>query len=284
LKSILYTKDFNQEINEPVNVILSPEFYWIKKVNLNIKSLKDLKKIAKNEFKLDENQYIFDSFKINEIPFIIAFEKNLNINIPKKYIHSIKIAQIEFFNYECITINKNKNLEKIDDLIFLLPKTKDCKKIDEVLKEIKLSNKSFNIINNVNIDKTAVFFGILIFLIINISLIIQTLTIKKETNALIKQREKYLKSKSLPTTNIQLKSILNNLKSEYKNQIKLKRSLEIITKTPLKKDEYFKRLQFDGNNFIIEIKTNRNFDSFFKKNFQIISSSHTKNSYKATLK
>jgi hypothetical protein len=282
LKSILYTKSFSEDINESVNVILSPEFYWIKKIDLNI-PLKDLKKIAKTKFKLNEKEYVFDAFKLNNKSFIVAFKKDLDLKIPKKYINSIRIAQIEFFDYDCIDIDENKSLQKIDDLIFLLPKTKECKKINDVLKEIKLSNKKFNLINKLNLDKTVLILGVLIFILLNTSILIQTLLIKKEISLIKSNREKFLSSHNLPKTNIQLTSILNSLENEYKTQINLKKSLEYITKTPLKNDEYFKKLQYDSKTFKIEVKTSKNLDNYFKKKFNV-TSSYKNNVYKATLK
>ena len=55
--NILYTKDFNENINESVNVILSPEFYWIKKVDIEDISLKEAKKLAPSVLKLPVEEF-----------------------------------------------------------------------------------------------------------------------------------------------------------------------------------------------------------------------------------
>jgi len=61
--NILYTKDFNEYINESVNLILSPEFYWIKKVDIKNISLKEAKKLAPSVLKLPINEFFFDAIK-----------------------------------------------------------------------------------------------------------------------------------------------------------------------------------------------------------------------------
>jgi hypothetical protein len=282
LRKILYTKFFNEKINEKVDVILSPEFYWIKKIDIPIKSLKDAKKIAKTLFNL-EGDYIYDAFEIESKFFAVALPKNLKINIPEKYINSIRIAQTELFNYECIKIDENHYIQKFEDLLFCFPTPKEnCISLQQALKEIKLSNKKFNI-NRLEIDKSVIIGVVLIFLLINISLILKTYSIKKEIENIQQKTEEFLNKNSLPNTSFQLNSILNNLKNSFQKQLEIKEKLNIISKTPLKKGEYFKELSFKQNEFFIIINTNRDFDVYFKKYFDV-NSKKEKNIYEARLK
>jgi len=285
LKTILYTKFFKQEINEPVNVILSPEFYWIKKIDIPIKSLKDAKKIAKTLFKLDEKKYIFDAFKLENKFFAVAFEKNLNLNIPKKYINSIRIAQTEFYNFDCIKIDEKHSIQKIEDLLFCFPfsNNKECTDINEVLKKIKLSNIKFNLINKLNIDKSIIITFSLIFILVNLAFLIKTYAIKKEITLLENKKEEILNKNNLPKTSFELNSILQNLKEEYKKQVKIKKDIEYITKTPLKQGEYFTKFSYNSKNFYIEVKTSQNLDNYFKKHFKV-ESEFKNNFYKASLR
>jgi len=281
LKSILYTKNFDEKIQEPVNVILSPEFYWIKKVDAKVKSLKDLKKMAKNLFKLDEKKYLFDAFFLNGKPFVVAIEKNLNLKIPKKYVHSVRIAQIELYGYDCVSV-KEKTLRKIDDLLFCFPEKSECKKIDEILKEIKLSNKKFSIYEG--IDKGILIPLLLIFLSVNAALILFGVKNLNDAKEIKNQRLQFLKNHNLPLTNLQLESILEDIKSQNAKQIKIKKDLEYITLAPLKKGEYFTVLKFDGDKFYIKIKSSKNLDEYFMKKFKILKSTYDTEYYKAVLK
>ena len=139
MKIVFYTKHFDKEIKEKVDVILSPEFYWINKIDLDIKSLKEAKKIAKNMFDLDKDKYIFEAIKLDNKFFAVAIKKDLNLKIDKKYINSIRLAQVELYKYEALK-SKNKTLKKVDDILFCFPETNEnLKSIEEAIKEIKLS-------------------------------------------------------------------------------------------------------------------------------------------------
>ena len=179
MKSILYTKFFDKEIKEKVDVVLSPEFYWIKKIDIPIKSLKDAKKIAKTVFKLQKERYVFDAFELNGKFFAVAFEKELKINIPPQFINSVRIAQIEFFDYDCIKIDDSHAIKKIDDLLFCFPENVECERAEKILQNKKLSNKKFNLINRLEIDKSIIILITLIFLMVNAGFILNIVSLKK---------------------------------------------------------------------------------------------------------
>ena len=281
MKTILYTKSFNEDIKEPVNVILSPEFYWIKKIEIPIKSLKDAKKIAKTLFKLN-GDYIYDAFELDGKFFALAYEKDLKLTIPNQYIKSIRLAQIEFYNHECIDLDYG-SLKKINDIIFYFPTKSGCEDIKNILPNLKLSNKTFNI-NKLQLDKGLVITLSLIFILINAGLLFKTFAINKDIQKIQNERSEFLQKHSLPLTSIQLSSILNNLKTTYKNQIKIKKDIEFISMTPLKKNEYFKDFSFDSKTYSVEIKTSKNLDRYFQKRFKILNSSFSNGIYKASLK
>jgi len=282
LKTILYTKDFNEEIKEPVNVILSPQFYWIKKIDIPIKSMKEAKKLAKNLFKLDGKEYKFFALKINNNFYAIAIEKNLKLNIDKKYIKNIYIAQSELKNFDCININEKYIIKKIEDLLFCFPKEECQNNLDEILKNIKLSKNKINLLNTIEIDIKSVVLINLSILFISTYFFIQGFSYKTELDNIKIKQHQLFENSNLPKTTFQLKSILNNLKSKYQNIQKIKKNLEILTQTPLKKDEYFLKIKFNKN-FEIEIKSNRNFDFYFKK-FFMVNSTLKNGIYKAILK
>lgn len=282
MKTILYTKDFNEKINEPVNVILSPHFYWIKKIKIPVKSLNEAKKLAKNIFKLDEKKYKFFALKIDNDYYAIAIEKNLNIKIDKKHIKNIYITQSELKEFDCINIYDKYTIKKIDDLLFCFPKEECKNNINQILQNIKLSKNKINIFNSIEINKKLFFLFNLSIFIIAVYFIIQGIEYKKEINNLQTENLNLLKENNLPKTTFQLNSILSNLENEFKKQQKIKKSLEVISSTPLKKNEYFLKITYNKF-FILLIKTKRNLDFYFKKYFNI-NSKQKDGIYKVILK
>ena len=273
MKAILYTRNFNEKIKEKVDVILSPQFYWIKKIEVGV-SLKEAKKMAKYFFKLDEKEYIFDAFEINNQFFAIALKKDLNLKIDKKYINSIRLAQIELFNFDCIDVG-NYLIKKIDDILFCFPKKNEkCININEILKNIKLSKYTFNIYNIVNIDKNILFYLISSLIIFNIFFFIKGISYKKEL-VKIETKKISLKKYNMPLSLYQLDSIYIALKNEDNRIIKIKKVLAFLS-VKLNRFE-FKKISFNKD-FTLVIKTNKNLDSYFK-NFNILNSKVQNNNY-----
>jgi hypothetical protein len=278
-KVIFYTKDFNENINYPVDVILSPQFYWIKKIDIPIKNLFQAKKIARNMFDLD-GEYIYDAFKAGNQYYVIAIEKNLDLKIDKKYIKSIRIAQKEFYEYDCIKISDKYSIKKIDDIFFCFLNEENCPNIDEILKNIKLSNYSLSL-DTINLDKSSLILLFASFIFIISYFVIGTVVYKKELTA-IEYKKNNLSKYNLPLTSFQLNAIYNNLKNVDIKQKKIRRALEIFSHTPLSKNEEYIKLSFNKY-YYVKIKTSKNLDYFFKKYFNIIDSNFKNNIYLAKL-
>jgi hypothetical protein len=278
-KVIFYTKDFNENINYPVDVILSPQFYWIKKIDIPIKNIFQAKRIAKNIFDL-EGDYIFDAFKIGDTYYAIAIDKNLNLKIDKKYIKSLRIAQKELYDYDCIEVSDKYTIKKIDDIFFCFLNDGNCPKIEKILKNIKLSNYSLSL-DVINLDKSSLIIIFISFVFIFSYFIIGIISYKKDLN-LIERKKTELSKYNLPLTSFQLDAIYNNLKEIDYSQKKLRKDLEIFSRTPLRKNEEYIKLVFDKN-FYVKIKTSNNLDNYFKKYFKIIKSDFKNQIYTAKL-
>ena len=268
MKTILYTKDFDEDIKESVNVILSPQFYWIKKIDIPIKRLSNAKKIAKSLFKLDDS-YIYGAFKIDDEYFAYAIKKDLNLKIDKKYINGIYLAQSELYNFDKLNVSDTHSIEKVDNLLFCFPNSSNAKSFDDIKDKITLKHKID--LYTSSEDKKLIILLSILFLIINSSLFILYLNKKIAIKEIDEKKQNLIIKNHLPTTTFELDSILSNLKQEDKKQVNIRKNLEFITKTPLKKDEKFIELSYkDG--FFIKIKTNRKFDNYFRKKFKIKSS------------
>ncbi len=277
MKTILYTKDFDEQINEDVNIILSPHFYWVKKIEIPIKSIYTAKKVAKNLFDLNEKEYIFDAYKINNKYFAFAIKKNLNLKIPKKYIKGIYLAQIELFDFDCIN-TKRFTIKKVDDIFFCFPKEDNkCKNINTILENIKLK-KRINL-NYLSIDKSLIFSVLIFFVTFNIYFLIENIKINNSIKTIENDKQKLIQKYNLPPTTFQLNSIYNDLITKYSKQKTIKKDLEFFSTTPIKK---FTKLSFDGKKYMVIIQTDKNLNSYFSKRFKILS--YSLNPYKAVLK
>ena len=229
-----------------------------------------------------KGDFIYDAIKLDNHYFAIAVPKDLDLKIDKKYINSIKLAQVEFFNYDCVEINDKFMLKKINDILFCYPNTKTCdKKLDEVLKNIKLSNYSINL-DTINIDKSTLILIGLIFIFFNSFFITGIISYKKEAEKL-NIKEQSLQKYNLPLTSFQLDAIYENLKEIDNKEKLIRKDLEFFSHTPLNKNEEYQKLEYNNNVYIVEINTSKNLDNFFKRRFNIKSSEFNNKIYKAVL-
>jgi hypothetical protein len=254
LKAIFYTKNYKNKITKKANIILSPEFYWIKEIKANV-NLIEAKKIAKNMFDLDDS-YIIDVLKINNKFYAYALKK---INIPKKYINNLYLAQSLDIK-DCVEID-GICLKNVNGIIFQIP-CNNCKKED--INNLKIISKPIKI-NRVEIP-ILVIAG---FLLINIAFLSAGIYYK-----LKKPSMQDLKKYNLPLTNIQLDALINELKYKIQKSNKLKEDLRYILKAPIE-------LKYE--NKTITIISKKNLENYLKKRFKLKTNSFKDGIYKAEI-
>ena len=267
MRNIFYTREFNEEIKEDVNVVLSPQFYWIKKIDIPVKNIKEAKKIAPNILKLKENEYFFKVVEIEDSFFAVAIKKDLNLNIDKKYIKSIRIAQCEFNDFDCFNLPNKFSIKKVNGIFFCFPNHYDeCVCINNILEKITLSKCEFNFYNSINLSKNytvllfvSLFLLFTVFLSKGIIYQYQLVKLDNEYNSLA--------AKGLPLTTYQLNSIIDSEKEKISHNEKFRKILNKLQNLILNQDEFIKVIDFNGKKIKILIKTKRNLDSFFKKYF-----------------
>ena len=265
MRNILYTKHFDEEINENVNVILSPQYYWIKKVDIPVKSLSEAKKIAPSILKLKPEEFFFSAIKFNNQIFVIAIKKDLKLKIDKKYIKSIKIAQCEFNDYECINLPNNYSLQKIKDMFFCFPNHKDeCICVDNLLEKISLSPYEFNYFNSLNISKSNLVLIFSAFVLFIISFIAKGIVYKTQLNK-INNKYTELTKFNLPLNGYQLDSLIFSLENKVKYNQKIRNVLKAVQKIPLRENEYIQKISLDNNKIELSVFSKRNFDEYFNK-------------------
>ena len=96
------SNDFTNK--ESVNVILSPSLYWVKKVSLPVKYLRDVKPLLPSLFEdiLPDAVYSYFVYKSEEEYFIFAYEDKKIFNllnskgIPASHVNNVYFAQSEF--------------------------------------------------------------------------------------------------------------------------------------------------------------------------------------------
>jgi len=253
------------ELEKSANVILSPALYWVRKVSLPVKSVREVKPLLESLFEetLPEGIYSYSVYKQGEEYFIFAYEdKKILDTLHSKGIPSAKINAVYFAQSELMNLDEPKKIseEEIilvqDDIVILLPSqfVQDAQRLD--VSDVKVSKNAIHlkqfghIVNEKSLYTIAAIF--LVFIVLVGSEYFITL---HKAQKLQTQRERIFSLYDLKSTMFQNKSLLRSYEGEYKTQSKLRESMAKILSLSLKSGDKIKaieyknkklKLQFDG--------------------------------------
>ena len=273
-----------------LNIILSPSLYWVKKVSLPVKYLREVKPLLPSLFEevLPAGNYSYSAYKQGEDYFVFAYEDKMILDtlvskgISASQVKGVYFAQSELFSIDKpVEIDEQNSLYKKDDIVMALPSSWFAERISLEFDASKLSKHSIalkqfsHIVNDKSLFKMSAI--VLVFL-----LLIATeyfITSHKVTELQTKQENVFQKY-HLKATMFQNRAMLQELQTHHKEQMKLRKYMAIALKTPLLKNQKLTlielramklKLAFSGEKKGLE---NRLF-SFFKKE-QIKYSAHYK--------
>lgn len=270
------TRDFNKKIISKSNIILSPEFYWAKKVSLNVSFAYEVKKMAPSLFDgiLPHGDFEYSVFKLNKNDYIVTAydmtsikEKLKQLKIDMDLIEKIYLAQSEFFGNDIsIRVNETCGMTSLDNImIFTCLNFIDSDvHMDDVIKTKKLTQNHIYSKQNIKIAPKQITLLLWIVFLLNFIVILDIVKLHKSNNKIQFQKENFIKDHSLPQTSFQLKSIQNELQIIDKKQVDLRESIYYASKFKLDKTEYFESIIFSKNSLNYKLKTKNRKKEFEK--------------------
>ncbi len=239
IKNIFLSKNIQiTEQKEQYNIILSPEFYWVRVFEAPVKSKKEFLKLVPTLFedilpsdnfeyhaiKLEENKFLSFAYKSEDIVSALK-EKGLFLSKLK----NVYLAQSELIEQVPFKVEEFAYISK-DNILIQIPANFIQEELEELkLTNIKLSNENIklnlhqNIINKKNIITiSSIFF---IIALINFVNIFQT---KSEMDNIDLEKTTIQQKYKLPRTTIQLNSIKKRLIKTDKKQSELRKTLNDI--------------------------------------------------------
>ncbi|MCH9812316.1 MAG: hypothetical protein K0U47_00025 [Epsilonproteobacteria bacterium] len=249
------------------DVILSPEFYWVKKVALPVKKISAAKKLAASVYEgsLPAGEYTYEVSKLGDEFVIIAFDKErVSTVLKEKFTQGAKIsgvyfAQNEFSELsECCGVDEDNSLVNLNGLLMQIPRkcTESKKEIGDYLKDKKLSTHKITLgafESSVISSKTVSFLaaGVLFLLVSNV---IDWVNYQRAVSMLEDQRAEITSEYGLPQTSMQLKSIKKGLIKTYTTQKKIRDEVFSLQSIVLKKGEYIERIKSNAKETEVVIK------------------------------
>lgn len=244
-------------LDEKVNIILSPSLYWVEKVTLPVKYLRDVKKILPSLFEdtLPIGDYSYSAYKSGDAFFIFAYQDKLILDtLAEKKIMPLHVENIYFAQsvlghiQDPIKINGSQSIYVKDEILLLVPSSWVRKSVDLDLSNIKHSRHSVTLaqfghrVDSKNLKKIA-------FIMIVILLLTATeyfITAQKLAH-ITKLQDTLFTHYNLQPTIIQNQSLLKTYDSIHMKQMKLRTSISSILALELEPSQRLTQLRYKNN-------------------------------------
>ncbi len=248
-----------------VNIILSPALYWVKRVNLPVKYVRDVKNLIPSLFEdnLPEGKYSYHVYKDGDDFLIFAYNDKEILDliaskgIASANINNIYLAQSEFEKIETpLKVSDTSIITVQEGVVVKLPLAlaPDTPMLD--LSEHELSNKTIHLTRfNQIADKKSqiVFASILGFLIVMFTT--EWLINASKVSTIIDEQASVYANHNLPSTSFQNEAIYSKLNSTFERQSRIREVLNLALNTKLKDDEQMQQVALEKRKIVIVIKS-----------------------------
>ncbi|WP_457744496.1 hypothetical protein [Sulfurimonas sp.] len=252
----------NFELDKSVNIILSPSLYWVKKVSLPVKSVREVKPLLESLFEenLPNGTYSYEVYKQDDDFFIFAYEDQMILNIlhekgvASSQINKVYLAQSELFEQaNAKRISEDTVLLVEDGIVVLLPVS--FASSDELLDvcDVKLSKNSIRLkqFSHFVNEKSLYTIAIIFFVLIALVSIEYFITLKKDHLSQTQRNELFMKYGLKPTM-FQNRSMLRGYESIYKSQTQLRQYMADLLSLKLKKNHKIKMITYKNKQLSVE--------------------------------
>ena len=254
--------NYNLADDEKVNIILSPSLYWVKKLSLPVKSVREARKLLPSLFEdtLPDGKYSYSVYKSKDEFFIFAYEDKLildtllKMKIPFSSINNVYFAQSELENINgALKVNDSQSIEVEHGIVIIVPccwmeENGDLNISDLSLSKHTVSLQQYShIVDNSSLYKISAILLILSFLIFGEYLI--TLQKKEQVSKL---KDNLYSKYKLKSTTLQNVSMLKKYKDIHTKQTKLREYLSYILSINLKDKEKLSKLSIKNEVLNVE--------------------------------
>ncbi|MBU1659434.1 hypothetical protein KKG72_10360 [bacterium] len=255
----VFTQD---EKNEKVNLILSPSLYWVKKLSLPVKYIREVKKLLPSIFEdtLPAGKYSYSAYKVADEFFVFAYEDKLILDtmaqkgIVAANVANVYFAQSELWNIEgALRINESQNIYVKDGIVVLVPGawTKECENLE--INELTLSQHSIVLEQFGHIvDKSSLYKIAAIIVILSLLVGTEYFITAQKTEEILELKDELFTKYGLKSTMMQNESMLKKFDSIHKKQMKLREYASYILTLKLNSGEKISQINMKNNSLEID--------------------------------
>lgn len=248
-----------------VNIILSPSMYWVKRVNLPVKYMHEVRSLIPSLFEenLPEGKYSYSAYKEGDDFLIFAYnDKELLDLIAEKgitsaNINNVYLAQSEFDTLEApVRISEKSVLSRQNGVVVKLPAVMapDAEALD--LEGHSFSKQTIHLTRfNQIADKRSqkVFASVLGVLIVMFAA--EWLITSAKVSAVQEKQAAVFSQHNLPSTSFQNEAIHAELNTVFERQSRIREIVNLALTIKLGKDEQMEQVVLEKNKIIITVKT-----------------------------
>lgn len=249
--------------SKKLSLILSPSLYWVKKLKLPIKSVRELKKLLPSIFEdtLPEGHYSFTAYKSGDEFFAFAYEDKKIFDLLNKkginyaHIASVHFAQSEFFNSErAFCVNAKECMYVKDELLVLAPSAWISEKQELNLEQIKLSKNSVKLqqFGHIVDDSSLYKIGI-ILAVLALIFVAEIFIVSSKKSEIVALREDLFTKYNLQSTMLQNRSSLQTYSGVYKRQSKFREYISYFLAMKLNAEQKIELIDYKNNLLSVSI-------------------------------
>lgn len=256
--------DINSEnflISQKVNVVVSPSLYWVKKVSLPVKNVRNVKPLLESLFEdiLPEGNYSYFAYKKEDYFYIFAYEDKVILDTLKEkgvsatQISNVYFAQSELDNIpDAIKIDESQSIYLRDELVILLPSLwNDGEEVLDI-RSVSLSKHKVTLNQFGHIVNKKSFYSVVFVFIIFIALVsIELFMVHQKINTTAKLKDELFSKNNLKTTIIQNRSLLKESTQIHDRQVKIRKYVFHILSLRLNKQQKLSLLDVKENKIIV---------------------------------
>lgn len=254
------SSDFHTD--EHVNVILSPSLYWVKRVKLPVKYIREVKPLLPSLFEdiLPDGNYSYSAYKEGEEFYIFAYEDKAIIELlSQKGLQISQVKNVYFSQSELSSIQNPLLLDEVqslclrDNIVVVLPSdwVENSQTLD--FNTLKLSKNSIKLkqYGHIVTDKSLyqlIAIASVLLILVGAEYVITTMKAK----TLEESRYALFSKNSLKSTMMQNRSMLSSYERTYKQQTKIRNYLYQILSLPLSSPQKLALVQLKRDKLIAE--------------------------------
>ena len=248
-----------------VNVILSPSMYWVKRVKLPVKYLRDVRSLIPSLFEehLPAGKYSYYTYKDGESFLIFAYNDKevLDLlaekNITSANMNNVYLAQSELSTLEAPKkINEDDILSVENGVVVKLPAVMapDAEALDLNAHTFSKHTIHLTRFNQIADKKSQMVFGV-ILLVLTLMFGVEWLITSSKVTSIMQKQESVFSDHHLQSTFFQNEAIYAKLNNTFDRQTRIRDIMNLALTLKLKPEERFERIALEKRKVVLVIKT-----------------------------